>query len=97
LFTPPDPYRGVTPLVEAWEEEEVEVSTGLLDRDIEAVVEALIRSASTLNPCVSAGEVKGLLESMGFTVSMKRVYRALRNLERSGELVYRKGRWCSSR
>jgi len=80
-------------LAAAWLEEgveEVEVSTRLGDRDIEAVIRSM------LGPCVSAGEVKRILESMGFTVSMKRVYRALRRLERSGELVYRKGRWCSS-
>jgi len=78
-------------LAEAWEGEEVEVSTRLGDRDIEAIIRSM------LGPCVSAEEVKRILESMGFVVGRKRVYRALRSLERSGEVVYRNRRWCASR
>jgi len=88
MFAPPDPYRDIIPLGAAWQEEEVEVSTRLGDRELEAIIRSM------LGACISVEEVRSVFLSRGLTVSEKRIYRVLRNLERSGEVVYRKRRWC---
>jgi len=87
LFTPPDPFK--SPFYSADREMlEIEISPGLDDREVEAVIRSM------LGACISAEEIRRVFASRGLAVSEKRIYRALRNLERAGEVVYRKRRWC---
>jgi len=86
LSTSPDPIK--SPFYFDREKLKVEISPGLDDREVEAVIRSM------LGACISAEEVRRILVSRGLAVSEKRIYRSLRNLERAGEVVYRKRRWC---